>query len=206
MQMSKYSTRVNRFWKKVDKNGPIVRPELGPCWLWTRKLTKRKYGMVWWTDQRSQFAHRVSYQLHYGDIPVDLFVLHRCDTRHCVRPDHLFVGTKQDNASDMISKGRQLSGMKNHASKLTDSRVLDARKRYFSGNATLTVLAAENNVSGSTMYAALIGQNWRHLPKLLKSDIGKCIAPRFQGRISNYSLVASRVIANIRIRAVTPAK
>ena len=53
------------------------------------------------------YAHRVSWELHYGPIPAGRQVLHHCDTTQCVRPAHLFLGTQADNVADMIRKGRR---------------------------------------------------------------------------------------------------
>jgi len=109
-----HPTTEERFWAKVDKQGPIPahRPELGPCWPWTGAVPKRSgYGRFNTGVKRAGHwvvvnAHRYSWKLHNGPVPDGLCVLHRCDNKPCVRPDHLFVGTKGDNNRDMVAKGR----------------------------------------------------------------------------------------------------
>src|SRR5512139_1234592 len=90
-----------RFWSKVDKSGE--------CWL---RSTRAKCGYAHFSVRlspgkwRSQLAHRVAWLLVRGTIPSGLFVLHSCDTRSCVNPEHLFLGTHDDNMRDMVRKGR----------------------------------------------------------------------------------------------------
>jgi len=74
------------------------------CWLWTSAM-RGGYG-VFWLHGHCTSAHRVSWSLHHGPIPADMNVLHKCDTPACVNPAHLFLGTQQDNADDMLAKGR----------------------------------------------------------------------------------------------------
>jgi HNH endonuclease len=97
-------TAEERFWAKVDKNGPIpeYRPELGPCWPWTGAKTDRGYGETW--DGRVLYAHRFAYELLVGPIPDGLEPDHLCRVRHCVKaiadqhgPAHLEVVTHREN-------------------------------------------------------------------------------------------------------------
>lgn len=86
-----------RFWSKVQKS-----PE---CWIWMASTTSFGHG-VFFINGRQDLAHRAAYTLCVGSIPGDLHVLHHCDNPRCVRPDHLFLGTHQDNMRDMRDKGR----------------------------------------------------------------------------------------------------
>lgn len=90
---------AERFWAKVDKSGN--------CWTWTAFKNPKGYGLMGHVQaDGNQMAHRVSWVMANGEIPAGMLVLHRCDNPSCVRPDHLFLGTAQDNADDMMRKGR----------------------------------------------------------------------------------------------------
>ncbi len=89
-------TYMERFWAKVDKNGPIPenRPDLGPCWEWTGANTAG-YGVYGRGPQK--LVHRMSYELHIGPIPAGLQIDHLCRNRCCLNPDHLEVVTGAEN-------------------------------------------------------------------------------------------------------------
>lgn len=96
-----------RFWPKVNKNGPTMPHMTTPCWVWTGAYL-RGYGEFKLAGRR-HLAHRVAWEMANGPIPDGLWVLHKCDNPPCVREDHLFLGTVMDNVADMDAKGRRVS-------------------------------------------------------------------------------------------------
>ena len=122
---------LERFWSKVNKD-----TESG-CWEWTASC-RRGYGQFKFND-RNQGAHRVSWQIHNGEIPHHdsyhgMCVLHHCDNRKCVYPKHLFLGTDQDNSFDMVKKNRQAKGESQWKAKLTTEQVRIIRYWWSLGN------------------------------------------------------------------------
>jgi hypothetical protein len=78
----------------------------GPdCWLWQGSRNDAGYGRVS-INGRMWMAHRASYVLFVGSIPVGLVVRHKCDVPQCVRPGHLELGTHKDNMRDKMKRGR----------------------------------------------------------------------------------------------------
>jgi hypothetical protein len=75
------------------------------CWKHDSTPNKRGYGRLTYKGKRD-YAHRISYRIHKGEIPNGLYVCHSCDSPICVNPDHLFLGTQKDNMSDCKAKDR----------------------------------------------------------------------------------------------------
>lgn len=96
------------------------------CWLWMEGCSGDGYGAVT-IRKMVHKAHRVSYMIFKGPIPEGMNLLHRCDTRLCINPDHLFLGTLAENNWDRDKKGRTAKGERSGKSKLTDAQVLEIR-------------------------------------------------------------------------------
>jgi predicted XRE-type DNA-binding protein len=129
----KQRTLAERFWEKVNKNGPVPkhRPSLGKCWIFTACTDAAGYGQIGnGIDSGHIKAHHASWILTKGPIPEGKWILHRCDNPTCVRPSHLFTGNHDDNMRDCKKKGRQQHGETHYAAKLTAEQVQEIRKLW----------------------------------------------------------------------------
>ena len=144
-----YGTPEDRFWKSVCKTDT--------CWNWTGHKNKCGYGKIT-IDNTPALTHRYSYELHKGEIPAGLMICHACDNPSCVNPEHLYAGTHQDNARDMVVRNRVCRT--GASKKITDQQVeeirLSLRNQY--------QVAKEMGVSRSTIAAI---RSFRIRPNLI---------------------------------------
>ncbi len=144
---------IERFESKINKTNN--------CWLFNGALKKNGYGQFR-VNKKTVAAHRFSYELYKGKIPENMFVCHSCDVRNCVNPEHLFLGTRQDNMDDMVKKGRQthMTRELNGRSKLTQEQVLEIRAKYKPYIYNIYMLAKEYGVGKSMIFCIISNQNW----------------------------------------------
>ncbi|MFX0208406.1 MAG: helix-turn-helix domain-containing protein [Candidatus Hodarchaeota archaeon] len=135
-----------RFWDKVDKKSD------DECWLWKGFLNWGNYGMFRVGD-KVMLAHRYSYMIHRDNYREVLDVLHSCDNRNCVNPQHLYQGTDWHNAHDRMVRG------KNNFAKLKEKEVLEIRRLSDFGISGRK-LAKIFNVSKGTIYRIKNRQSW----------------------------------------------
>lgn len=163
------SAETKRFWRKVDKDGPQMSHMETPCWVWVAAKKAAGYGVMWLRG-RLERAHRVSFELHKGPLGA-LDCCHKCDVPACVRPEHLFAGTRVDNMRDCAKKGRsgpqlhphkQARGSRNGNSKLAESDISLIRAAYANGE-TLVTIAERYSVDQSCISKINLRKTWRHI-------------------------------------------
>ncbi len=99
----------------------------------------------------------------FGPIADDICVLHKCDVRTCVNPEHLFLGTNADNTDDMVNKGRLLKGEQTSWAVLTEADVIEIRREIRTKRTRQAVLAVRFNVAVTTISQVKTGRIWGHV-------------------------------------------
>lgn len=151
-----------RFWGNVVKTDT--------CWLY-QNLEKDGYGYFRHgvpPNQLQWFAHRFSWTIANGPVPVGLEVCHTCDVRCCVNPAHLFLGTHDQNMKDCAAKGRQARGVGTNRNKLTEAQVLEIIA--LKGTEPATKVCLRYGVLPGAVSGIWRGERWKHLQSDMNGD------------------------------------
>lgn len=133
------------------------------CILWTKSLNSDGYGREY-LGGKYRTCHRLAYEKAYGIIPKGMCVLHKCDVRNCVNPEHLFLGTHTDNMRDMCTKGRgvYLKGEAHGMAKLTWAQVNIIRRYYVEvKGVTYAQLARKFGLSIAQIGNIILNLSWK---------------------------------------------
>ena len=132
------------------------------CWNWERGKVKKEYGVIYF--QRHQYlVHRISAMIFLGfDIDSSLCVCHSCDNPSCFNPDHLFIGTQQDNLIDAYKKERNAKGEKVGTSKLKNEDIFSIRSMFNNGIPQYEIIK-KFHMSHCTISNICKNKTWKHL-------------------------------------------
>ena len=130
---------------------------LNECHEFTGFLMATGYGQIR-ASGKTLYVHRVAWVLANGEIPDGMYVCHRCDNRRCVNPEHLFLGSFDDNMADMVSKQRQAHGSRGFHAKLTEAQAQEIR----TAKGNQRAIAAAYGVSQPTVSMLRNGHTWKY--------------------------------------------
>lgn len=145
--------------------GMKVNPVTG-CHEWQRSINRGFYASIGYKGA-TMLVHRASYMAFKGEIPEGMLVLHSCDNRICINPDHLRIGNQTDNMRDRSERGRCASqrGSKHGRAKLNDGDVRQIMQRI-SNNERDYQIAKHYSVTASNINSIRSGVSWNHITGL----------------------------------------
>ena len=147
-------TISERLWRHVQKTKS--------CWLWTGSRNEDGYGRIKTASGSLALVHRVVFVDAFGQIDSTVCVCHHCDVRHCVRPEHLFAGSQQDNMRDAFEKGRRARGIEHGHCRFTEADVVRIMEADRSGVA-VTALAQRFDVAFNSIWQIVHRKTWKHV-------------------------------------------
>ena len=143
--------------------GSAVDTETG-CWMWLRGTTSRGYGSF--TMKKKVYScHRSIYRLHHNTaMHQSVLVCHKCDTRRCINPDHLFLGTAKDNTQDAVKKRRMAYGDRHGCVCISEAQAIEVKNNLDDGVKCMDI-SRSLGISFHIVYDIKRGKTWNHLNK-----------------------------------------
>ncbi len=148
----------------LNENSKIIKIETNDndCMLLVnRHITRDGHAQVK-KDGKTISAHRLSYIQNVGDIPEGMVVRHKCDNPNCINPEHLELGTHQDNVQDRVDRNRSAIGTNNGRAKLTEEQVYFIR---FESNSKHSELSKMFSVDSKVIRDIRNFKTWKHITK-----------------------------------------
>ena len=135
------------------------------CWVWTGNKDKIGRGSMR-IDGKTYRPHRIAAEIFLPNYVSWLQVNHKCDNPSCFNPDHLYMGTQQDNITDCVKRGRFKyhkpdTGENSNFAKLTEKQVLEIRSRY--PDETLEQLADAFGICKSNVSQIVRKITWKEI-------------------------------------------
>lgn len=168
LQLQKKMPKIYESIKERLETNFTINPDKG-CYEWTGYCDKQGYGKIT-IDSKTCKVHRVSYTLYKGEIPEGMLIRHTCDNKICFNPEHLLVGTHQDNTDDMVSRGRRVTspscfkkGEAHSKAILTLEKVKEIRKQIAKGlkYGDIKLMAEKYGVSNTTIGDIVNNKTWK---------------------------------------------
>lgn len=146
---------------------------MSDCDLWDGRLDAAGYGRLK-VDGKERLAHRWLWEIANGPIPTGACLLHKCDVRACVNPDHLEIGTRTLNQQQMVERGRSRRGDSHQTGRLKSDQVCEIRRRFAGRKVvnsrttwgdpnSITNIAKDYGVSYVTIFDIVHRKTWAHL-------------------------------------------
>jgi hypothetical protein len=146
---------MDRLWAKVDKTDG--------CWLW-RGATSNGYGIInrGRDGMGTMRTHVAVWESIHGPKPESMDIRHSCDVRNCCRPEHLSLGTRAENMSDAVRRGRTRRGESNPHAKVTEDLVRWMRAEHAAGRSARSI-SLDVGLSDSRVWNIVNGNAWAHI-------------------------------------------
>lgn len=140
------------------------------CWEYTGFRLRGQHGRMTF-NSKTWYVHRLAWTELNGPVPSNIQVCHKCDNPPCWNPEHLFLGTNDDNVHDCVQKKRHAFGARNGSARLTDDLVVKISNSYVPGKITMQQIADTHGISLTLAYNIIRGKMWKHVSRTVNPNI-----------------------------------